>query len=543
MSKNRFLVIILLLSTFSLRAQYTRLNIEAYAGFPANLTFFSPALSTYGGVGVKYALTKELSVAGHIAMGTLTGKNSSAYPLNNLLYTDPNNFLSFSNNFFQYTLEGQLNLERILGLRRYLHKLNPFLVVGGGIESSTTTRISVGGLFDKTYSYPFQTVYIGLNFKYYLNPTLDLTFGANFNSAQTYYNDAVPAEKKMDNYLLSYVGVSYKVGARKDKQHIEWNNVILKDRIYIPDPEKHMGQPLDLAGNYFIFHKDSIAKLQASNAELQQKSKDLENKTADLTKENKTQQKQIDSIQNQVNVIKQELDTLKTQKSTEKIVEKPVIVEKIVVDTSKISSSSEKKIIAQLQTENNDLRVKDKKLEQKSNEQQKQLDEMQHQLNQVKKQIEVKPDVKTTPIEEPAKKAIEPVPVKKELQKKKIKAEKAPVEPTVKIESSKKAEVPIVESPTTVSSEGLNKIDNVTTPIATYNVIAGAYAGEKYAMIYRNKLRSKGLEAAVFKSDVNSKIYRVCVFSSDDKLEATKMMKNTRIDIEPQAWIHVYHKK
>ena len=533
MSKNRFLVIILLLSTFSLRAQYTRLNIEAYAGFPANLTFFSPALSTYGGIGVKYALTKELSVAGHIAMGTLTGKNSSAYAVNNLDYTDPNNFLSFSNNFFQYTLEGQLNLERILGLRRYLHKLNPFLVVGGGIESSTTTRISVGGLFDKTYSYPFQTVYIGLNFKYYLNPTLDLTFGANFNSAQTYYNDAVPAEKKMDNYLLSYVGVSYKVGARKDKQHIEWNNVILKDRIYIPDPEKHMGQPLDLAGNYFIFHKDSIAKLQASNAELQQKSKDFENKTADLTKENKTQQKQIDSIQNQVNVIKQELDTLKTQKSTEKILEKPVIVEKIVVDTSKISSSSEKKIIAQLQNENNDLRVKDKKLEQKSNEQQKQLDEMQHQLNQVKKQIEVKPnDVKVTPTEEPA---------NKESTKKKV--EITSKETPVKKETEKKSEVPIVESPTTVSSDGLNKIDNVTTPIATYNVIAGAYAGEKYAMIFRNKLRAKGLEAAVFKSDVNSKIYRVCVFSSDDKQEASKMMKKTRIDIDPQAWIHVYHKK
>ncbi len=518
MSKNKYLVIILFLLTYSARAQYSRLSVEVYAGFPTSLTFFTPGLSTYGGFGVKYAILKEISVAGHLSFGALVGNNTSAYKTNTLDYTDHNNFKSFTNNFVQYTLEGQLNLERVLGLRRHMHKLNPFLVVGGGIESSSTTRISVGGLNDKNYVYPFQTIYIGLNFKYYLNPTLDLSFGSNYNTAQTYYNDAVPSDKTLDSYLLNYIGVSYKIGARKDRQHIEWNNVILKDRIYIPNLEEHLGQPVDLAGNYFIFHKDSIAKLQSQNIELQNKTAQLETKSTELVAKNTSQQNQIDSMQAQVNAIKVALDTLKTQKNTEA---------PIIIDTTKIVSSDEKKIISKLLSENKDLRIKDKKLELNAAEQQKQIDNMQNQLNQVKKQLDAKPEIKlvTPPVETPANKNLEPVPVIKETPKK------------------AKVETPKTEAPSIPKNDGLNKIDNVTAPIATYNVIAGAYAGDKYANIYRDKLRAKGYEAAVFKSDINSRIYRVSVFSTDDKQAALKMMRKVRAEVEPQSWIHVYHQK
>ena len=531
-SKFRIVVIVFLATTVTVYSQSTRLSLDLNVGMPASMTFFTPTFSTYGGVGLRYNFVKEISLAGRFEIGTMSGKNNSpnssiVYPVTN------NNYLSFSNNFYQYTGEVNINFERIFGLRRYLHRINPYGVIGLGMIHCDNVAVDVNGNDSRRYNKFFYTAYFGLNMRYYFNPSLDLLIGSNFCMAQTYYNDAVPYDKKTDNYLLSSVGVSYKFGARKDRQHIEWNNVILKDRIYIPDIEKHQGQPLDAAGNFFLFHKDTITRILAQNADLQTKSQELETKSKELEAKNATQQKQIDSMQNQVTAIQVALDTIKNQKATEKI------VEKVVIDTVRTNGKVDNKVVS--------------KLESKTKEQQNQINNLQKQVDELRKELKDKPksapqntEVVKPKVEQPIIKAEPKVEPNVETPTKKSEPKK--VEPA-KREEVKKQQAPQVDVanngklPSNSITEGLNKIDNVVTPVATYNIIAGAYSGEKYANIFRDKMRNKGYQAAVFKSNINSKIYRVCVFSSDDKSEAMSAMRKVRVDIDKGAWIHVYHQK
>jgi regulator of replication initiation timing len=92
------------------------------------------------------------------------------------------------------------------------------------------------------------------------------------------------------------------------------------------------------------------------------------------------------------------------------------------------------------------------------------------------------------------------------------------------------------------SSSDLNSINEITAPIDIYNVVVGAYTSSKFALIYRNKLRSKGYDAAVFRSTNNSRILRVCVISTPNKRDALRVMRKVRAEIDPKSWIHVYKK-
>jgi len=360
--------------------------------------------------------------------------------------------------------------------------------------------------------------------------------------------------------MLNYIGISYKVGARKDKQNIEWNNVILKDRIYIPDIEKHIGQPLDAAGNYFMFHKDTINKILAQNADLQDRSKKLEEKSNDLEMKNSQQQKQIDSMQSQIIAIKTTLDTLKENVSNQNVpVEEVKAISKnkrkAVVKNSKINNNNEAVFVPKSTASVPKKELKTKKdisdtQKTKTNIEPDQLatQETNVQTNSDKKKRVAKeqPVVKENITVQASPKSDKKG--KAEAIKRDNIDEGTPAKPshhkaiehsetTKEISSNKNV------TPSNTLTEGLNKIENVVTPVATYNIIAGAYIGEKYADIFRDKMRSKGYQAAVFKSNLNSKIYRVCIFTSDDKSETVNVLRKVRSEIVPDAWIHVYHQK
>lgn len=103
---------------------------------------------------------------------------------------------------------------------------------------------------------------------------------------------------------------------------------------------------------------------------------------------------------------------------------------------------------------------------------------------------------------------------------------------------------PAQQQPTaeTASAPGsLNDIDGVVRPLGRYNVIVGTYAGSRYAVLFRNKLRRQGFEAALFKSSDHSKMVRVAVYYGDDRAEALRQLNNYRKKFNNQAWIHVYN--
>lgn len=503
--KNRLSVCsALLLLTFNLYSQNTRLSLELSGGIPYGFTTISSSLSTFGGIGARYNITKELSIQGLVNIGSLTGKQIPA-----AVFSMPDNVLNYrayNNNFIQYTLNGQLNLERVLGLRRVFKRVNPFLVVGGGfIKSEVVAYRNVDN--NKKYNQSFYTGYGGLTVRYYMNPQMDFVFSSSYNLTQTYYLDGIYMDNKYDAFLLNSIGISYKFGAKSQKQHIEWNNVILKNRFYIPDIEKRNGQPIDEEGNYVVYSKDSISKLLAVNQQLQAQN-------SAQREEIEKQRKEIDSLKGDMGKVKVQMDTLANS-------------------------------IEELKKQNQDI------------------------INRLNAQPPVQPGNPSGPVrpnpvvtppsgtDRPNSGTTTPSPAKTDTtatkatggQKKKKKTTTVTVNvPTEEVdgESPKKDPVTSTEPKAEVSTDpsaGLNSIDGIVAPIERYNVVAGAYAGSKYAIIFRDKMRAKGYEAAIFRSDVNSKILRVCVLSTTDKKEAIRVMNKIRTEIDPKAWIHVYRQK
>lgn len=483
----KLLLLILILSFgIASKAQYTRLSLDLNAGVPYGLTSIPTTITTYGGIGLKYNISATFAAQISFNYGNLSGTQTAS---SILPYENTNSYITdFNNSFYSYTLKGSINLEKLFKLRRYIHRLNPYLTGGLGWTVINDKTDYISGAYTTYTNIKIYTACVGLQFKYYINPILDFNFGTEFNTTQSYYIDGAPSDKKYDSYLLNYVGVTVKFGSRKDKQFIEWNNVILKDRMYIPDIEKHIGQPLDEAGNYFVFPKDSINKLITQNIEIKKKSDDLELKSAVLAKKDSTQQIQIDSMQKQLINVRASIDTIKAQKVIAQSSDQPNQQpnDKNITPANNNVSGNESSEISKLKNENNQLKNK-------INDLQQQIDQLKHSPN------------------------------------------KGGSNPSFNNKQNDNSQVN-----KTASNEGLNKINDVVAPTYKYNVIAGAYIGEKYAYIFRDKLRAKGYEAAVFKSNTNSRILRVCVLTTENKSEAINMMKKVRSEIDPGSWVHVF---
>jgi len=125
------------------------------------------------------------------------------------------------------------------------------------------------------------------------------------------------------------------------------------------------------------------------------------------------------------------------------------------------------------------------------------------------------------PVPEPVKPKVEPivVPVPEPVKPK--------VEPAV-------VTVPVVAE---------NK-EEVTEPDNMYNVVVACY-GLKHldlAIKYRDSIRKKGFKANVYRS-IGSKLYRVMTTSSDDEGTALKILKQSKVEIDPQSWFYLYNKQ
>lgn len=208
-----------------------RFAVEFNGGVPLLLGSLPASLSTYGGLGFRYNLTTAISFQASVNIGTMLGKQNqqiAAFPQPETV----SNIKSYRTDFYSYSLRGQLNLDRVLGLRKYnaFNRINPYIILGAGYTAPRGDGIVAERYFGTTKTYKdgfkdFYTVQGGLALRYYLNPALDLNLGCEFNYTQTYYLDGAFQDKKYDHYLLNYIGINYKIGASKKRQHIEWMNI------------------------------------------------------------------------------------------------------------------------------------------------------------------------------------------------------------------------------------------------------------------------------------------------------------------------------
>lgn len=491
--------------------QNTRFSVDLSGGIPITFASIPSSISTFGGIGIRYSVTKDISVQGLLYSGSFTGRQQASF---NFIAPDAVvNYRSFDNGFFYYSLNAQLNLDRFLGLRTFLKQTNPFLVAGAGrVQSDVMAYRNVDN--NKSYNFNFYSSYAGLAIRHYINPQLDFLVTCHYNFTQTYYLDGIWSDLKYDAFLLTGVGVNYKIAAKAQRQHIEWNNVILKNRIYIPDIEKRNGQPIDEEGNYVVYSKDSVSKLISINQALQ------EQNLAQKEEINKLQ-KGIDSLSKDLNSMKGKFDTLSKEMEFLKQ-QNQQILDKLI----------NMPVIPQSQQSPSQSNTSAKREESKDNP---------------SKSRATAPTVPAmvTPVR------VESSVASKDEAKKSETGTQVKQNPVAQKNDDKSIQSKTDEKTNETSNAtsgsnnagaGLNSINDISAPLEKYNVVVGAYTAQKYAFSFRDNIRSKGYEAAIFRSNPNSKMLRVCVSSTPDKREALRMLRKARTEIDSKSWIHIYIK-
>jgi hypothetical protein len=199
-----------------------RFSAEVNAGVPVLFASIPSSLSTYAGAGIRYNITRAVSVQLSLNGGFMHGAQPAKHPLVTEDIAD--NYIKYSNTFAEYTLRSQISLKPLIGYDvQPLRRINPFVTIGAGYTWAPSIRSEkIDGRIRNYDRNTFWTTQYGVAVRYYLNHSVDLNAGMEFNVTQTNFLDGIPMDGQMDHYLTTYVGVSYKIASRF-RGHIEWD--------------------------------------------------------------------------------------------------------------------------------------------------------------------------------------------------------------------------------------------------------------------------------------------------------------------------------
>lgn len=486
---------ILLFCTISLcyaQVRPTRVAFEINGGIPVMFASIAPAFSTFGGVGFRYSFTPSLSLQTSFNAGTLRG--AQTVNTEQAQIESPASYTKSRNDFYQYTLRGQLNLKNMLKLQSVMPRINPFLVFGAGYTG--TWGITAERFDGRSRSYndipDFWTIQAGALIRYHMNPMLDLNVGTDLNFTQTYFLDGIPMDHKRDMFMMNYVGVSVNIGAVASRQHIEWNYDYAEHK-------KSRKQKNDLAKN----EPDHTAVPEESPVPAAPATPEPKPADAPLV---------VPSDPGKVKNNRQELAKNPTAPEVKK---EPEAIQAASPDPAKITPS---KVAA---GDKNPVPVTEPKP----------ADEP---LVVTPEPGKVKPD----------RQELAPKPAASEVKKEPQAIHAASPVPA----KTTPSEVATAGNTKTVNVQAdplvpeLNQIEGVSKPVAVYNVIAGCFRSQKNAYAFRNRLRKLGFQSAIFKSSNHSKMLRVCICSTNNREFALEQLKKVKHDVEKDAWIHIYYK-
>lgn len=195
-------------------------------GIPVTFFSINSDLNGIYQAGLRYSINKNFSVSGRFASKAFFAKTGNA---SGVVSTDgiyAKDVASYRNAFYDINGYIQYNFGGLLGLNKPTTKFSPFVTVGAGLQFWKLktnfidgTEIAMTEFGDR----PMRNYQLGLGIRYYLNPSIDLVFSSEFNYFETYWMDGAYADKKLDHYLNNSFGISYKIGAKSNKNLIDWN--------------------------------------------------------------------------------------------------------------------------------------------------------------------------------------------------------------------------------------------------------------------------------------------------------------------------------
>lgn len=239
--------------------KYKRWSFDFGAGVPSYFTTLKPAFSTMIHANLKYGINSTFSVGLGLEKGGIYFKNSSpGTTIVGAKNSAEQNFSVVRNDFNKFSAKLFTNLNGLLYESDPGNKFIPFATVGAGLLYHNITVNYIDGTKENvTQTSPsksFRVYDIGIGGKYYLNPSLDVAFGTEYNYVETYFMDFAPYDKKYDNYLYTYLALNYKFGATLADQNIDWQNLNAVDKRVFLDKRNYSRLSADgIVGIPYLF--------------------------------------------------------------------------------------------------------------------------------------------------------------------------------------------------------------------------------------------------------------------------------------------------
>lgn len=100
---------------------------------------------------------------------------------------------------------------------------------------------------------------------------------------------------------------------------------------------------------------------------------------------------------------------------------------------------------------------------------------------------------------------------------------------------------PVNKAPKIAEVYELN--NEVIPPSFKYNVVVGCYSSNKLAVAQNTQkiLVNKGFNPSISRSSSNSRILRLSLISTDNRVEAIKTLRKARKEVEPGSWLYIYN--
>jgi hypothetical protein len=227
-SKNTIMLLVCLLSAkISISQKAKRLSADLSLGIPVTMfSINSEPVGIYQG-GLRYSFSPSISISGRLSYNSFFAKPNNPPATVILSEFGAKDLINYKNEFVGISGYLQYNLTKLLGLdKKPKNKFIPYLSLGAGLLYSKLSQVNTDGNRYKMSEYgskPFRNYQVGLGARYFITSSIDAFASSEFNYIETFWMDGAYADKKNDNYINTSFGISYKIGASKYNNLLDWS--------------------------------------------------------------------------------------------------------------------------------------------------------------------------------------------------------------------------------------------------------------------------------------------------------------------------------
>ncbi len=203
---------------------YSKFALDATLGLPYLFTSVGHKVTGMYNLGLRYSFNRAIGLQVNFAQGKVAGEQiGSSTAADNT----PESVNSFTTSLDQVTLRAYFNVFNLLEEKISRAQWNHYLILGGGYLKATGDATLANGknyTGRLLYKEPgIQNIVLGYEARKYMNSYFDLIGGVDFSYNQSKYLDQAGSKPHLNNHLYVHTGITYKIGATKDKEHIDWS--------------------------------------------------------------------------------------------------------------------------------------------------------------------------------------------------------------------------------------------------------------------------------------------------------------------------------